>query len=240
MILNFINYIWIGIGSGCSDLNAQAIGVPFPFSIANQITIAMNQKEIWKDIDGTNGKYQVSNHARVRSHIGIRKYSDGRIFNYSEKIIAQCLGDNGYLSVGISVNDKRKTKRVHRLKAIAFIPNPNNHPCINHRDGVKTNNNKHADGNENLEWCSYSKNNNHAYIAGLKIGKSGLEGKFGDDNPNSIKVNAYNLDNTLYGSYDSMNEASLFTGARQGNISKVCSGKIHTTGGFKFKIITKS
>lgn len=71
----------------------------------------------------------------------------------------------GYLTIRLSygVAGKGKHLNIHKLVAEAFLDNPNNYPCINHIDGDKTNNNV-----SNLEWCSYSHNNKHAYDTGLK------------------------------------------------------------------------
>lgn len=84
---------------------------------------------------------------------------DGKIkINYKDKINIIML--NGYYSISY----KGKTYYVHRLIAQAFIPNPNKYPCVNHINGIKTDNRV-----ENLEWCTYSYNNKEAYRLGLKI-----------------------------------------------------------------------
>ena len=101
--------------------------------------------------------------------------------NYKENIKIYLLG--GYKTI----NYKNKTYYVHRLVAEAFIPNPNNYPCINHINGVKTDNRI-----ENLEWCTYSFNNKEAYRMGLK--KPAVETKkhksvvMLDDNKNEICI----------------------------------------------------
>ena len=79
-----------------------------------------------------------------------------------EKILKQTVGTNGYLKVSFRVCGKSYTKNVHRLLAENFIPNQENHPCVNHIDGNKLNNDL-----SNLEWCSHSTNAKHAFDNGL-------------------------------------------------------------------------
>ena len=101
--------------------------------------------EIWKDIEGYEGLYQVSNEGRVRSFHRNR-----------EKILKSSDNGTGYLMVGLSLDKKYKKCLIHRLVAKAFIPNPNNLLEVNHKDECKTNNSV-----ENLEWCSSKYNNNY-------------------------------------------------------------------------------
>lgn len=104
--------------------------------------------EIWKDIPGYEGFYQASNDGKVRS----LNYNHTR----EKKIMKQSTDKLGYKRVMLCKNGKRKTFQVHRLVAIIFIPNPKNLPCVNHKDENPSNN--HIN---NLEWCSYSYNNNY-------------------------------------------------------------------------------
>jgi len=125
-------------------------------------------EEIWKDIVGYEGMYQVSNRKRVKSLSRIVKRNDGKIRTISERILKQSVA-NGYLNVGLSKNAKLKTYTVHRLVAIAFIPNPDNLPMINHLDGDKTNNYV-----SNLEWCTGRENSLHAIRNGLFVAPNGI------------------------------------------------------------------
>lgn len=121
-------------------------------------------QEIWKDINGLEGLYQISNMGRVKSFQRKYKSSESPYL-----IMALSPNQSGYLSVylrGHDGNDHRYT--IHRLVATAFIENPNNYPCINHKDENKQNNCV-----DNLEWCTYSYNN--AYGTGqlrARISKS--------------------------------------------------------------------
>lgn len=97
--------------------------------------------EDWKDIKGYEGEYQISSCGRVRS------LKTNRVLKLYE-------GD--YSRVCLCKNGVKKTWKVHRLVADAFIPNPDNLPEINHKDENKYNNCV-----ENLEWCSKVYNNNY-------------------------------------------------------------------------------
>ena len=123
--------------------------------------------EIWKEIKGYEGYYLISNMGRVKSQ-SRKIYNDGikgenKFYISEEKIINGRIDPKGYLRVALCKDNKQKDYSIHRLVAIAFIPNPNNKPCVNHKDGNKQNNNV-----ENLEWCTYSENLKHAYKMGLK------------------------------------------------------------------------
>lgn len=109
--------------------------------------------EEWRDVEGYEGRYQVSNLGRVKAlphkgkKSGIKKATKS---------------DRGYLAIGLSRKDDSKTFRVHRLVASAFIPNPDCLIEVNHKDGIKANN--HV---SNLEWSTRGENMRHAYRMGL-------------------------------------------------------------------------
>jgi hypothetical protein len=119
--------------------------------------------ELWKPIliNGEITQYEVSDHGRVKSYI-------------TNKVLCQRSNRCGYFYIVICTKQKHYTKTVHRLVAKAFIPNPDNKPCVNHIDGNKQNN--HV---SNLEWVTAKENIQHS----IKIG---LSGRIGKDNPNNI------------------------------------------------------
>lgn len=123
-------------------------------------------KRIWRDIEGFEGLYQVSNTGQIRS------------LRFGKTKILKVMADNrGYKSLSLYKNGKGKTYRVHRLVAQAFIPNPNNLPEVNHKDENKANN--HV---SNLEWISHKDNVNYG-TRNKRTGES-LKGKMaGENNP---------------------------------------------------------
>jgi len=111
--------------------------------------------EIWKDIDGYNGLYQISNIGRVKS---LKRWNiSTRDFQDRERIMTPTDNGSGYLIVSLMKNKVKKNHYVHRLVASAFCENPSNQKCVNHIDYDKSNNNC-----ENLEWCSQLENVRHS------------------------------------------------------------------------------
>ena len=118
--------------------------------------------EEWRDVSGYERLYQVSNLGRVRSLDRWRKNGSGE-YKQKGRILNQGDTTTGYKQIVLNKDKKRKTLKVHRLVAIAFIPNPENKPNVNHIDGNPHNNNV-----ENLEWCTQAENVQHAINTGLK------------------------------------------------------------------------
>ena len=217
----------------------------------------MNEnKEIWKDIKGFEGHYQVSNFGRVKS-----------IKFGKERILRPGKNKKGYLRVGISKNGESKTYSVHRLVAQAFIPNLNNLPQINHKNEDKTDNRV-----ENLEFCDAKYNNTYgtriqrfvenmkghpnwgpkhqseeskrktsvgvknnlpktAYKKGHKPWNTGTHGVI--KAWNRRRVLQYTKDMVFVAEFESVTEAIEKTGVK--NIAAVARGKSKTSGGFVWK-----
>lgn len=111
-------------------------------------------EEVWKDIKGYEGLYQVSNLGRVKS---LPRIKYGRIKISRETILVPILiKASRYYQVNMYLKGIRKKFSIHRLVAQAFIPNPSNHPFINHKDETRDNNNVN-----NLEWCTAKYNTNY-------------------------------------------------------------------------------
>lgn len=114
-------------------------------------------EELWKPIPGFDGMYEVSNMGRVKSCKRTRKSKAGSLSNVQERILKQRSDKNGYKEIALSKDGKLHFFRCHRLVAMAFIPNPNHFPVINHKDEDVTNNMV-----SNLEWCSVSYNTRYS------------------------------------------------------------------------------
>lgn len=139
-------------------------------------------EEIWKDIKGYEGLYEVSNIGRVRS------------LNKRKKRVLKNENGYGYLRVSLSKNNKLKHFQVHRLVAQSFIPNVNNFPEVNHINGVKDDNRV-----ENLEWCTRNENELHCYKNNPELHKTSV-------------VNQYDLEGNFIKQWSSIKEAQLKLG----------------------------
>ena len=184
--------------------------------------------EIWKDINGYEGYYQVSNQGNVRS---LDRF-DG-VHDRQGTIIKPSLKQNGYLQVGLRKHSVRKWFGVHRLVAIHFIENPDNKPQVNHVDGNKLNNTV-----ENLEWVTEKENQNHAAKLGLRDNMPKGEnhcnyGKFGENSLSAkpvIRLDPKTGETKLYkAKVLAKNEGFDVT-----SISKCCHGKLKTHKGYEW------
>jgi hypothetical protein len=184
--------------------------------------------ELWKDISGYEGYYQISNLGNVRS---IDRF-DG-VHDRQGTIIKPNLKPNGYLQVGLRKHNTRKWFGVHRLVAIHFIENPDNKPQVNHIDGNKLNNTV-----ENLEWVTGKENQRHAARLGLRDnmpkGKNHSNyGKFGENSRSAkpvIRLDPKTGETKLYkAKVLAKNEGFDVT-----SISKCCHGKLKTHKGYEW------
>ena len=115
--------------------------------------------EVWKDIDGFYGLYQISNYGNVKS---LARYTAQNHW-IDEKILNINHSQGGYCDVSLYKNGKRYHRKLHRLVAEAFIPNPNNLPEVDHIDTNKDNNRV-----DNLRWCTHSENHLNPITVELK------------------------------------------------------------------------
>jgi hypothetical protein len=122
--------------------------------------------EIWKDVNGFEDQYQISNLGKVRSKPRILIRSNGHKQTVSGRVLKTFMNAKGYEFAVFQIGNKTKNFAVHRLVAIHFIDNPQNKYAVNHINGIKTDNNF-----GNLEWVTKSENELHARKNGLKCTK---------------------------------------------------------------------
>ena len=184
--------------------------------------------EIWKDIKGYEGKYQVSSLGRIKS---LYRWN-GKAFYSREHIIKSYINKNGYVYIALMKNNKNKNCRLHRLVAEAFLDNPNNYNDINHKDGNKENNNIN-----NLEYCTKSYNMKHAFKNNLW--KSPNSGRFGSNSYKAKKVAMVDKNtNEIIKTFNSIIDATHFVNKNSsGHIVNCCKGKLKTAYGYKWQYI---
>lgn len=119
--------------------------------------------EIWKDVVGYEGIYEVSNLGRVRTHKDKITFSNKHgVRKWKQRILKDKTPNGRDVRVSLWKDKKPKDFLVHRLVATAFLPKIEGKTCVNHIDGNPKNNNV-----ENLEWCTHEENQNHAFDNGL-------------------------------------------------------------------------
>lgn len=172
-------------------------------------------KEIWKDVVGFEGKYKVS--------------SLGNVINIKTNRILKCNKTTiGYTQVTFVCDGKSKSFHIHRLVGKAFIPNKQQKKQINHKDGDKTNNNV-----DNLEWVTSSENGIHSYrILGNKVWHKGNTGK---NTPTAKAVSQYDMNNNLIYKWECALDAVREFGFDSGCISRCTNNKSKTHAGFIWK-----
>jgi hypothetical protein len=179
--------------------------------------------EIWKDVVGLEDSYMISNLGRVKSKekivSQISRWGNLMEKPYPEKLIKQFINTKGYYTACIKV-----TKAIHRLVAIAFIPNPENKREVNHKDGNKLNNNV-----INLEWATSSENRIHSYKTGLQVSIKG------SDNKQSKPILQYSMDGIMIKEFAGAREASRVLSLEQPSIWKALNGFQKTAYGYIWK-----
>lgn len=173
--------------------------------------------EIWKDIKGYEGLYQVSNFGRIKSLERFTDHKSTGIVLQKEKIIKQRI-NYGYCYVNLCKESKIKGFRVHRLVAEAFIPNPNSLKQVNHKNEIKTDNRV-----ENLEWCTCKYNIN--YGTGIKRRKNKL----------SKPILQFDMGNNFIKKWASISEIERVLKIPNPNIIKCCKGLRNKAGGYIWK-----
>lgn len=177
-------------------------------------------QEIWKDIEGYEGLYQVSNLGRVKS---LKRYRSNhtKLQAVPEKIKSTRLDNQGYKLIDLYKDSKGKTIRIHRIVAEMFIDNPNSKETVNHIDGNKQNNIV-----DNLEWASFKEQNKHFYKYNLKSNGNIIKAVKAMNKAQAKKVKCLN-NGTVY---ESASEAGRQVGISGSLIMRCCRGERKSAG----------
>lgn len=177
-------------------------------------------REIWMDIRGFEGLYQVSNKGRVLSTGTSRAPEGTGNYNRERKFLKQYTNNKGYMMVHLYKRGKDFQKLVHRLVAEAFIPNDKKFKIVNHKDENPKNNNV-----SNLEWCTQKYNMNYG-SAPRRIGIA-----------NGRAVVQKDKDGNVINVFDSAKEAQRKLGISNGCINECCQKKRKTAGGYVWDFV---
>lgn len=191
--------------------------------------------EEWRDIEGYEGLYQISNQGRLKSLKRVIPLHGKNQFSefdaqktIQERIMNVSINGYGYCQSSLYKNGKFKTKLIHQLVARAFIPNPENKPTVNHIDGDKTNNCV-----DNLEWATSKEQTQHLM---KELGfKSVISDKCRKRQIELHKKKVKRSDGMIF---NSIKEASFGDNKLRRHISEVCLGKRKRAGGYSWEYVT--
>lgn len=172
-------------------------------------------EEIWKDVSGYEGLYQVSNLGRIKSLDRIVPWKNGKPHHLHGKIISQRDNGNGYVQATLWKQNRQFITYVHRLVALAFLPNQNGLPEVNHKDENPLNNQS-----DNLEWCEHKYNIKYGTRT-AKVTKK-----------RNKAVVQFDQTGKRVGEYCSASDIEKVFGFSQGHISDCCNGKRKSAYGY--------
>lgn len=185
--------------------------------------------EVWKDIEGYEGRYQVSNLGNIKS----LRYG-GR---YEARNLVPKVNNHGYEWVELFNNGKKQCIQIHRLVASAFIPNPRGYPIVNHKDENPRNNQV-----DNLEWCDHKYNVRYSLERHIEERRKGLwgprppywKGNTGNFGPYKRKrpIAQVDRDGNIVRIWDCSRQIQREENKSQWSITQCCDGKRKTAYGY--------
>lgn len=179
--------------------------------------------ENWTPVKDYETRYEISSLGRIKT-IGSEKSKRSALSKTGSLILSPSTSKKGYKRIGLVKDNKRTYFSMHRLVATAFIPNPENKPCVNHINGIKNDNRI-----ENLEWCTQSENVKHGFDVLNRVVWS--KGKTGSLSHLAKKVRCIDTGEI----FNSLFDAAKKIRGNSGNITMVCKGKGKTYKGFKWE-----
>lgn len=183
----------------------------------------INTEEVWKDIHGFEGLYQVSNMGRIKHLKG---------YNHKEDfILSPTINSKGYLYVSLSKNSSVKKYFIHRLVAINFIENTNHYEEVDHINGIRNDNRL-----KNLRWCSRKQNCNFPLYK-YNSSKEGcwMYKRYLDLHPRARKICQYDMKGSFIAIWNTAKEAEIETKIKRSGICQSCKGKRKSAGGYIWK-----
>lgn len=192
----------------------------------------ISQNDRWKEIPGYEGYYKINTLGIVKGINRVIKHSTGSDKVWKGKYILQSSNEAGYQMVSLAKQGKITQSLIHRLVAQTFIPNPENKPCVNHLNGIKSDN-----FIDNLAWCTYSENELHSYRV---LGKKSVLNRLGKIPHNAKYVGMFNKDTgKLINTYRTATEAAKHIGGNQSRVSTNCRSEQPFCYGYNYKYITE-
>ena len=189
-------------------------------------SVLLSTRPKWKDIVGYENEYQINQFGEIRT------LKDSPKLKKYDVLKPQISKRNGYVYQMLYKNGKEKLLRVHRLVAMAFLPNPNNLPQVNHKDGNKQNNSV-----DNLEWCEQSDNMKHAYKNGLQTPSENQRKAIINTNKLKQKKVCQIKDGEVINTFSGISEASRQTKISISCISRCCNLKRKSTNGYEWRFL---